>query len=285
MVGALASPRSALRDARNAEHGMPSTWHAPPRAFPDGRSTYINRDVVSASVLVVEDDEFVRAGVVRQIERSDDFRVVAQAASLADAARAVDEGRASIGVFDLQVHGGSALDLIPTAVSRGMSILVLTVWDDDESVYQALAAGAGGYLLKGDAAAGRVTEALRTLLDGGAPISPTIARRLLQDFRLRAPHRPSASLKATEEVHRPSATRRAAAPVSSGEDIASPELRNLTDREREVIELFAKGATYDEVASMLSMSVNTVRHHVRSMYRKLHVCSKAEAISVAFRLV
>lgn len=240
---------------------------------------------MSASVLVVEDDEFVRAGVVRQIERSDDFRVVAQAASLADAARAVDEGRASIGVFDLQVHGGSALDLIPTAVSRGMSILVLTVWDDDESVYQALAAGAGGYLLKGDAAAGRVTEALRTLLDGGAPISPTIARRLLQDFRLRAPHRPSASLKATEEVHRPSATRRAAAPVSGGEDIASPELRNLTDREREVIELFAKGATYDEVASMLSMSVNTVRHHVRSMYRKLHVCSKAEAISVAFRLV
>lgn len=238
---------------------------------------------MSASVLVVEDDEFVRAGVVRQIERSGDFRVVAQAASLTDAARAVDEGRASIGVFDLQVHGGSALDLIPTAVHRGMSVLVLTVWDDDESVYQALAAGAGGYLLKGDAAAGRVTEALRTLLDGGAPISPTIARRLLQDFRLRAPHRPSASLRATEE-HHPSATRRAAAPVSSNED-ASPELRNLTDREREVIELFAKGATYEEVAGMLSMSVNTVRHHVRSMYRKLHVCSKAEAISVAFRLV
>ena len=61
-------------------------------------------------------------------------------------------------------------------------------------------------------------------------------------------------------------------------------LRLSPTREREIIELFAKGATYDEVAKMLSMSVNTVRHHVRAMYRKLHVCSKAEAVTMAFRL-
>ena len=65
----------------------------------------------------------------------------------------------------------------------------------------------------------------------------------------------------------------------------TPGASDLTVREREIIELFAKGATYDEVGRMLSMSVNTVRHHVRAMYRKLHVCSKAEAVTTAYRLV
>lgn len=159
-----------------------------------------------------------------------------------------------MGVFDLELRDGSALPLIPIAVARGMSVLVLTIWDDDVRVYQALAAGAGGYLLKGDASAGRVAEAIGVLVDGGAPISPTIARRLLDDFRLRAPKAPA----------------------------PTPDVALLTDREREIIELFAKGATYDEVASLLTLSVNTVRHHVRSMYRKLHVCSKTEAVTLAF---
>lgn len=61
-----------------------------------------------------------------------------------------------------------------------------------------------------------------------------------------------------------------------------PDVSSLTDREREIIELFAKGATYEEVAALLTMSVNTVRHHVRRMYRKLHVCSKTEAVTLAF---
>src|SRR6185503_17500604 len=98
---------------------------------------------------------------------------------------------ASIGVFDLELPDGHSGELIPRAVERGMSVLVLTVWDDDDSVYRALAAGAGGYLLKGDASAGRVSEALTVLKDGGAPISPTIARRLLDDFRRRPPPKPS----------------------------------------------------------------------------------------------
>jgi DNA-binding NarL/FixJ family response regulator len=132
------------------------------------------------------------------------------------------------------------------------------VFDDDDKVYQALSAGASGYLLKSDAAA-RVGEALGVLKEGGAPISPMIARRLLDDFRSRAAPRPAASEPAPAEAE-------------------------LTPREREIIELFAKGATYEDVARILSMSVNTVRHHVRGMYKKLHVCSKAEAVTTAFRL-
>ncbi|MBS2014391.1 MAG: response regulator transcription factor [Deltaproteobacteria bacterium] len=219
------------------------------------------------AVVVIEDDPYVRRGIVAQIKRDPAFEVVAEAADVGAARAAIESGRASLGVFDLQLRDGTTHALIPLAVERGIAVLVLTVWDDDENVYNALAAGAGGYLLKGDASAGRVSEALHTLKDGGAPISPMIARRLLDDLRLRP-----ARAAATE------ASSAAVAPSPSA------DLSSLTEREREIIELFAKGSTYDEVAAMLEMSVNTVRHHVRSMYRKLHVCSKAEAVTVAYRL-
>lgn len=235
----------------------------------------ILRDVPEA-VLVLEDDPMIRRGVVRQIDADPGFTVVAQAGDVASGKHAIETSGAAIGVFDLQLSDGSSIPLIRLAVEKQMAILVLTVWDDDENVYQALAAGASGYLLKGDAAS-RVAESLAILRDGGAPISPTIARRLLDDFRSRG------SAKAGS----PPATLAGALDPPS-EPVAvdsSPDASDLTGREREIIELFAKGATYDEVARMLSMSVNTVRHHVRAMYRKLHVCSKAEAVTIAYRLV
>lgn len=214
--------------------------------------------IVADTVLVLEDDPLVRRGVVQQIAASERFEIVGEVADVVSARKAIEEKKAALGIFDLELRDGSSLPLIPLAVELGMSVLVLTIWDDDERVYRALAAGAGGYLLKGDASAGRVVEALAALMDGGAPISPTIARRLLDDLRLRTPPKPKPE----------------AAQV--------PDVSSLTDREREIIELFAKGATYEEVASLLSLSVNTVRHHVRSMYRKLHVCSKTEAVTLAF---
>ncbi len=234
---------------------------------------YIYDERVAETVLVVEDDPFVRRGVVEQIASSGSgtFEVAAEAATVAGAREAIEAGRATIGIFDLQLTDGNALPLIGLAASRGMAVLVLTVWDDDDSVYRALASGAGGYLLKSDAASGRVTEALSVLKDGGAPISPTIARRLLDDFRARQSS--SGTMRAALSV----------ATTDAPSSETSSMLALLTDREREIIDLFAKGATYDEVAKMLTMSVNTVRHHVRSIYRKLHVCSKAEAVTMAFR--
>ncbi|MBK6694550.1 MAG: response regulator transcription factor [Myxococcales bacterium] len=207
-------------------------------------------------VLVVEDDPFVRRGLVRQISEAPAFEVAGEAGDVKGGRELIASGKAKLGIFDLGLPDGNGTELIALATASGMSVLVLTVWDDDESVFQALSAGASGYLLKSDAAAGRVAEALAVLRDGGAPISPTIARRLIDEFRQKAPR---AELKAT------------------------PELATLTEREREIMELFAKGATYDEVGNMLSMSINTVRHHVRSLYRKLHVCSKAEAVTAAYR--
>lgn len=205
-------------------------------------------------VLVIEDDPVVRKGVVDQLAASGRFTLAGEASDVRTARRLLQGTAAKVAIVDLELSDGSALPLIPDAVERGTAVLVLTIWDDDERVYRALTAGAGGYLLKSDSAAGRVAESLATLIEGGAPISPTIARRLLEDLRGRAP---------------------------APEKTPTPDVTSLTDREREIIELFAKGATYDEVASLLSISVNTVRFHVRGIYRKLHVCSKAEAVSLA----
>lgn len=211
---------------------------------------------VRERVVVLEDDPVVRRSVVAQIEKSERFTVVGEAADFAAAEKLLATTDAKIGVFDIELRGGSTLTLMPLAVERGMSVLVLTIWEDDDRLYRALAAGAGGYLLKANATPSQVAESLGTLLDGGAPISPAIARRLLDDFRGRFP------------------PKREVAPT--------PDIGSLSAREREIIELFAKGATYDEVADLLDVSVNTVRHHVRSMYRKLHVCTKAEAVTLAY---
>jgi DNA-binding NarL/FixJ family response regulator len=129
--------------------------------------------------------------------------------------------------------------------------VILTVFDDDAHLFDSLRAGAVGYLLKDD-----LFEHLLPSLDdvcaGGAPMSASIARRVLRSFR--APAEP-----------------------------AAPEEPALTPREVEVLGLLARGCTYDEVARMLAISPNTVRTYIRSTYEKLHVSSKTEAALEAIR--
>jgi DNA-binding NarL/FixJ family response regulator len=144
----------------------------------------------------------------------------------------------------LRVLRGVGLE--PTAV-------VLTVFDDSEHVFDALRAGAVGYLLKDDFGA-RLVPALDEACAGGSPMSPTIARRVLASF--------------------------AEPPSTASADLVPP----LTKREHEVTVLLADGASYDEIGRTLGVSTNTVRSFIRSIYDKLHVCSKTEAVKEAVRL-
>jgi DNA-binding NarL/FixJ family response regulator len=199
-------------------------------------------------VLLIEDDAVVRREIARRVDASDDLEVIAQVGTLAQARKALGSG-AQLALVDLQLPDGDATALLPELLELGIASLVLTVSDRQQSVYRALSAGAGGYLLKADAL-DTVVDALRTVRDGGAPISPRVARWVLQEFRRRGP-----------------AT-------------ASP----LTPREAELIEVFSRGATYAEAAKAMGVSANTVRQHVRAIYDKLHVGSKAEAVVAAMRL-
>jgi DNA-binding NarL/FixJ family response regulator len=125
---------------------------------------------------------------------------------------------------------------------------VLTVLDDERTAYRALSLGASGYLVKPDGVPS-IAGAVDHLIAGGSPISPRIARWLLDDLRAR-----------------------------DGLPCPPEDVDALTPREVEVVELFAAGATYAEVGRALGITVNTVRQYVRQLYDKLHVCSKTEAV-------
>jgi DNA-binding NarL/FixJ family response regulator len=131
-----------------------------------------------------------------------------------------------------------------------LKVLMLTVYADNEHIFEAICAGASGYLLK-DTPPTKLLEAISELRDGGAPMSPEIARKVVTMFQKVAPPK--------REDHR------------------------LSAREIEVLQLLADGHGYKTAAHSLSVSVDTIRFHVRNIYEKLHVHSKSEAVLKAFR--
>jgi DNA-binding NarL/FixJ family response regulator len=178
-------------------------------------------------------------------------------------AGAVATGRAGLALLDAQppdvllvdlgLPDMSGVDLIRHAARHhpGCDSIVVTMFADDEHVLGSIEAGATGYLLK-DARAERIAQAIREVRDGGSPISPSIARRVLARFRIA----PSAG----------------AAPARTAEP--SP----LTERETEILRLVAKGLAFDTVGEVLAISPHTVVAHVKKIYRKLAVNSRGEAV-------
>lgn len=198
----------------------------------------------------VDDDDRVRAGFAALLQRADDFSVVASVGTASDAMTALAGGlEFEVAIVDLGLPDGSGLDVIreirrtrPTATP-----LVFTVFDDPERVFGALQAGARGYLLK-DVPPTRMLQALRDAADGGAPLSPAVARQIVDSF---------------------------SPPRRSGDE--------LTRREREVLVCLVRGDTYDEAATALGVTLSTVQSHVRTVYSKLEVTSKAGATREAIR--
>jgi DNA-binding NarL/FixJ family response regulator len=205
------------------------------------------------SVLVVDDDLRIRAAVCGLIAAAARYTLVGEAGSVARATTLARELQPDVIVLDLGLPDGSGarvLDALRAESSRAMAV-VLTVFDDDDHIFEALRAGALGYLLKDDVGT-RLLSSLDDVRGGGSPMSPSIARRVLASFAPTVPTAEVASL--------------------------------LTAREREVTELLGHGCTYDEVAHTLGVSTNTVRTFIRSIYEKLQVSSKTEAVREAMRL-
>lgn len=200
--------------------------------------------------LVVEDDLFTRQHLVDAVASDPRLEVAAQAATLAEA-RAASDGDAPIdvAVVDLNLPDGSGIDLIRELreANRVREIMVISVLGDHENVTAALAAGATGYLLKDETPA-EIGDAIIQLLEGGAPISPGIARHLVKRFQKPAP----------DEAQQASVT--------------------LTQREHQILDMAAKGFSFPETAELLDCSLSTVKSHVKRIYEKLAVHSRAEAV-------
>ncbi|MEZ5538294.1 MAG: response regulator transcription factor [Thiolinea sp.] len=174
--------------------------------------------------------------------------------------------RPELALVDINLPDGSGLELIPEILraSPQAFIVITTILDDQEHILTALQAGANGYLLK-DLPEAQFIAKLRGILRGDPPLSPRVARKVLQYFNNGDSSVSKAAASATEAGH-------------------AQEIGVLSEREREVFILIAKGLSRKEVAGLLNLSDNTIATHVRNVYRKLNISSRAEAALEACRL-
>jgi DNA-binding NarL/FixJ family response regulator len=198
-------------------------------------------------VAVVEDEPQVREGFRLLIDRSGRCACVAAFGSAEEALARLPSLEADVVLMDIQLPGMSGIECIRALKSRqpGLQIMMLTVFEDHDRIFQSLAAGASGYLLK-QTPPGKLLEAIAELHRGGAPMSTQIARRVVETFQ--------------QPVPNAGATAR------------------LSPREREIIERLGQGYLYKEIADQLGISVETVRTHIHNTYEKLHVRTRTEAV-------
>ena len=204
------------------------------------------------NVVLIEDQREVREGLAVLINGSPGFCCLASFRSMEDALRALENQLPDVVLTDIGLPGMSGIEGIRILKERypNMPVVALTVYDDDEDVFDALCAGACGYLLKNVPPA-RLLESLKEVAAGGAPMSPEIARRVVNLFReFKAPERAS---------------------------------HNLTQQEAELLRLMVEGHSYKTAAASLGISVSTVSFHLQNIYNKLQVHSKSEAVAKALR--
>jgi DNA-binding NarL/FixJ family response regulator len=212
---------------------------------------------VSIRVLLCDDQVLVRKGFRLILEGREDLEVVGEAEDGAQAIELARRRRPDVILMDVRMPRLDGVEATRRLVEAGSAarVLILTTFDLDEYVYEALRAGASGFLLK-DVEPSQLVDAIRVVARGEALLAPTVTRRLLDRF-----------------AH--------ALPGSPGEPPA--ELASLTDREREVLGLLASGLSNAELAERLFLSETTVKTHVSSILRKLGLRDRVQAVVVAYQ--
>ena len=217
--------------------------------------------VKGIAVALVEDDDKFRLALCNVVNAAEGLRLLGAAATLAEGrtllTRLALDMQPDVLLVDLELPDGSGLALIEETRRRhpDCDVMVVTVFGDERNVLRALECGATGYLLK-DMPGPELAEHIRRLHAGGSPISPVIARQLLQRFQPRAVPAPS----------------------------PAPAVAALSPRESAVLELISKGFTFDEIARLQEVSSHTVSTYVKRIYAKLQVRSKTEAVYEATKL-
>ncbi len=207
---------------------------------------------------IIEDDSGLRETLQQIFNSASDFRVVATYPDAESALRHLPEKLPDVVLMDINLPGMSGIECLRQLKTtlRKVKVIMVTVYDDNDNLFRSLVAGADGYLLKRSNRL-RLLDSVREIASGGAPISPQVARRMVEYFH----HLESKAAPHTAE---------AAASVV--------DLQALTTRERHVLAKLAEGFAPKEVASELGISWDTVRNHITNIYSKLHVHSRSEAI-------
>jgi DNA-binding NarL/FixJ family response regulator len=203
-------------------------------------------------VLLVEDHPMFRDGLARMLESVEDVEIVAEAGTGEEAVQLAEQLKPTIVLMDLNLPKMSGIEATKRIIQKqpNIGILILTMYDDDSSVFAAMRAGARGYLLK-EANRNEIIRAIQAVGDGEAIFSPSIARRMMYYFEAR-------SKQAQVDV-----------------------FPQLTEREREVLDHIARGENNADIASGLGLNQKTVRNHVSNILSKLHASDRAHAIIMA----
>ena len=202
-------------------------------------------------VSIVEDDDGVRAGLVRLLEKSRDFRLLTSYSSAEAALAGIPAARPDILLMDINLHAMNGIECVQAlhATDPSLRVIMLTVYENPEQIIDALRAGAVGYLLKKKLSED-LLDAIRDAHQGGSPMSSQIARKVVQFFQSSQP------AKADEQ---------------------------LSAREVEVLTLLSKGHLIKEISDQLGISFVTVRTYIRRIYEKLHVHSRSQAVAKFFQ--
>ena len=203
---------------------------------------------MAIDVSIVEDDPHVRKMLASWVSRAADFHLVGEWGDAESALAPLEERKPDVVLMDINLPGKSGVDAVKKLKPAlpNTQFVMLTVYEDEDHIYNALAAGATGYLLK-QTPREELLAALQDVHQGGSPMTSNIARKIVQSFR------------------------QIPAPAAEGEA--------LSPREEEVLDMLTQGFLFKEVADRLNISVHTVNTYVRRIYEKLHVQSRAQAVA------
>ncbi len=206
---------------------------------------------MSISIAIVEDLDAVRNGLKDFISLNTDFIVVGSFKTGEEAFENLPQIKPDIVIMDINLPGMNGIECIRQVKDKspGTQFMMFTVYENDEKVFEALKAGASGYLLKNTGLL-QIGESVKELHEGGSPMSDNIARKLVNLFR------------------------------DTGKETAFMDI--LSNREKEILQLLSRGLLYKEIADKLQITTGTVRIHIHKIYEKLHVQNRTEAINKAF---
>jgi DNA-binding NarL/FixJ family response regulator len=201
-------------------------------------------------ILIFEDNNGLREGLCQLLALRDDLVIAGDYAEASQVTSLTLLHKPDLILMDIDMPGVDGIEAVRLvrAVNGEVQIIMLTVFDNHTSVFDALKAGANGYLLKRNVS-DRLVPAIYEVLEGGAPMSPSIARMVIDEMQLRK----------------------------------KPDAYSLSERERQILSLLANGNSFKMIASDLGISLETVRTHIKHIYEKLHVNSQIEAVSKAIR--
>jgi len=203
---------------------------------------------MSITVSIVEDNDQLRGTLARVIGRAEGFRCVSQYGTAEAALEDLPKEKPEVVLMDINLPGMNGVECVRQLkqLIPGMQVVMLTVYEDTENIFNALAAGAAGYLLKRTKSA-ELLEALREVHRGGSPMTTHIARKVTQSFQKAGP--------------------------------SSQPTENLSEREQEVLDCLSQGFLYKEIADKLGIGYETVHTYIRRIYEKLQVRTRTEAVA------